>query len=382
MRNDISKPNLNKETIAVSSLFFVLGLAFATWAARIPSIRDSAMLIPATLGYALLARGIGSVVMLPLTALLINKFGSKKSAILFGALTSVTLIPLALSPNWWVLSLALIVTGASGGGYNLSMNSLASNLEHRAATPKMSRIHSMFGVGNLSGALLGFVAANLGLDPLMHFTLVSIMLAGINIWAFTHIPEDEEDEGIAPPTFARPPRGIMYLGMMLFLAGTTESSVMNWVALFYSDFLNAGEVIAPAGYAIYAAALLMMRFMGDVLRSKFGVRKILTTSTIFASLGIIFAVLAQNLYLSSMGIFMLGIGVALVFPFVFSVAGKVNASALALVMTFGSIGEMVSQPIMGEVVQNFGLNGGFFVIAGVVLIISGMAWNSELLREA
>ena len=382
MSTENTTPNLNKENLAVSSLFFVLGLAFATWAARIPAIRDSAMLIPATLGYALLARGIGSVVMLPVTAILINKIGSKKSAMLFGALTSITLIPLAFSPNWWVLAGALIITGAAGGGYNLAMNSLASNLEYRAATPKMSRIHSMFGVGNLTGALIGFLAANAGLGPLVHFTIVSVLLGGINLWAFTHIPEEKADERVVSPTFSKPAKGILWLGIILFLAGATESTMMNWVALFYSDFLQAGEQIAPAGYAIYAAALLIMRFMGDGFRSRFGVRKLLTTGAVMSALGVVLAVLAQNLYLSSVGIFMLGAGVALIFPFVFSVAGKVSASALALVMTFGSLGEMISQPIMGEVVQYFGLNGGFYVIAGVLAVICIMAWNSELLREA
>lgn len=351
-------------------------------ASRIPAIRDSALLIPATLGYALLAKGIGLVAMMPVSAMLINRVGNRKAAIIFGMVFTFSLLPLALSPNWWVLSVAQLVFGGSSGGFNLAMNSLGSDLEVRLGRPKMSTIHSWFGVGNLFGAIVGTGASSALLSPLVHFFIVSMLLAVLQIWAFRHIPAGETTATtVQQPSFSWPGWPILWLGIMLFLAGATEASVMNWVALFYEDFLKASEKIAPIGYVSYAAALLLMRFLGDRLRRSFGARNLVGSGTGIAALGVLIAIYSPTVWVATAGIFMMGAGVALTFPFIFSVAGKAGASALAVVMMLGSIGEMVSQPIMGKVVEHFQLDGGFLFITGALLLTSIMAWNSKLLKE-
>ena len=103
----------SSEFIAICAVFFLIGFNFSTWASRIPAIRDSALLIPATLGYALLARGIGSVTMIPVTGWLINKYGAHKTAYYFGCVVSLSLVPIFLSPNWIDLAISLIIFGGA-----------------------------------------------------------------------------------------------------------------------------------------------------------------------------------------------------------------------------------------------------------------------------
>ena len=107
----------------------------------------------------------------------------------------------------------------------------------------------------------------------------------------------------------------------------------------------------------------------------------ITTGTLISVGGILLAILAEQLWISSVGIFAMGAGVALTFPFIFSITGKISPNALATVMIMGGVGELISQPIMGVIVQHHQLDGGFYTIAGIVLLTSIMAWNSKLLRE-
>ncbi len=374
------KKALRLEFIAICAVFFVIGFNFSTWASRIPAIRDSALLIPATLGYALLARGIGSVVMLPITAWLIHIFDARKTALIFGWIISLSLVPIAFSPNWIVLAASMIIMGAAIGGFNLSINALGASYEKRSGLPRMSTIHSWFGVGNLSGAVLGTIAAGLMISAQLHMIVISVLMFIVVIVAFKFIPKDA-DSAIRKPGLEWPDRPVLWLGAIIFMAACTEASIMNWVALFYSDYLGTGEGLAAIGYTTYAVALLMMRFTGDRLRAKFGSRNLITTGLLVAVSGIILAIIAEQLWVSSIGIFALGAGVALTFPFIFSITGKISPNALATVMIMGGIGELISQPVMGAIVQHHQLDGGFYTIAIIVLLTSLMAWNSKLLRE-
>ena len=378
-RQKDNKKALAHEFIAICAVFFLIGFNFSTWASRIPAIRDSAFLIPATLGYALLARGIGSVVMMPITSWLVNKFGARNTAYYFGWVVVFSLIPVAYSPNWIFLALSLAIMGGAGGGFNLAINALGAAYELRVGRPRMSTIHSWFGVGNLSGAVLGTGAAAILITAQIHMISATILMLIVVIISFRFIPDEKAT--IKHPGLTRPEPTILWLGVIIFLAACTESSIMNWIALFYSDYLGTGERIAAIGYTVYASSLLMMRFFGDRLRFNFGAQKLIIVGTMLASVGIIFAIITQNLVISSIGIFLMGGGVALTFPFVFSIAGKISSNALATVMIFGGIGELISQPVMGVIVQNYNLDGGFYTIAGVVLLTSAIAWKAKLLRE-
>ncbi len=373
--------SFKNETIAVSATFFLIGACFATWASRIPAVRDIALLVPVTLGYVLLARGLGSVFMLPISAVLVQKLGARKMAQISGWVVALSLIPVALSPNWIVLSIVMAIAGAAFAVFNLSINALASNLETRMGTSKMSMIHSWFGVGNLTGAGLGAIFSAQSISALTHFMLFGAAMGITLIVIFRDIPDERATKESKKKGFYIPEFAVIWLGLILFFAATIEASTMNWIALFYTDFLNTAESIGAIGYLVYAAALLIMRFFGDRLRNRFGAGKVIATGCVVSASGILLSVLVPNVWISSIGFFLLGGGIATVFPFVFSVAAKNSAHALATVMIFGAFGEMLSQPAMGQVVNRFNLDGGFIFIAIVVVAMGALSWTAKLLKE-
>ncbi len=69
---------------AAPMLFLLLGLIYATWAARIPAIRDGLSMNPAQLGIVLLCAGIGAVISFPLAAWLVGRFGARYGALVAG----------------------------------------------------------------------------------------------------------------------------------------------------------------------------------------------------------------------------------------------------------------------------------------------------------
>ena len=77
-----------KSILAVSFALFNLGLAFATWASRVPDVRDAALLTATTLGYVLLFRGLGTVIMMPIIAWALPNFGAKRVALFMGSMVA------------------------------------------------------------------------------------------------------------------------------------------------------------------------------------------------------------------------------------------------------------------------------------------------------
>ena len=59
--------SVERASIAVFAVFFLNGFNFATWAARLPAIRDGLDFSPAQMGLLLLVGSVGSLVALPLS---------------------------------------------------------------------------------------------------------------------------------------------------------------------------------------------------------------------------------------------------------------------------------------------------------------------------
>lgn len=369
-----------QQLIATCAAFFILGAAFATWASRIPAIRDIASLTPITLGYVLLGKGIGMVIVMPLVTMAINKFGAKKAAFSFGLFVVGTLIFMAISPTWQMLSFVLFISGAASSGYNISINALGSIIEAETGRSHMSTIHSWFGVGNFAGALMGTLLAAKGFEAVTHFWGMAAILILVLSFLYRYLPEDEPDHEAQNRGFKMPDGGLLWLGVILFLAASVEESINNWVALFFTDHIGTTDGVAPVGYAAYAGSLLLMRLFGDRLKPRFGSRTLLATGSSIAALGILVAILSPNAIIATLGFIAVGGGVALTFPMVFSAAGREGAVALASVATIGAIGGMASQPLMGVLVENFQLTGGFLFIVVCLLLIAYASWKAKLLR--
>ena len=368
------------ELYAVCASLSVLGIAFSTWASRVPDVRDAAVLTAATLGYVLLVRGTGTITMMPVVAMSINNLGARKTTLIMGIIVVLSLVPIAFVTNWIALSVVLFVVGAGSSSYNIAVNALGSKVETETGKSHMSKIHSWFGIGNLSGALLGTLATRFAVSTKIHFSIISVICLVIILSAYRFLPRDEPHPGAERPKFKWPHGGLIAIGIICFLASAIEGSINNWVALFFSDHVQVKEGFAPVGYTVFAGSLLMMRLIGDRLKTRFGARTLLMAGPSTAAVGLLIAVFAPGVVLAGAGMFLAGAGVALTFPMIFSAAGREGAIALTSVATFGYVGGMISQPVMGWIVTEFKLAGGFIFIALAALSVSILASRARLLR--
>ncbi len=375
---------------ALPALFLLLGLAYASWTARIPALRDALALGPAQLGLVLLGGGIGAVASFPLAAWLAAHYGARGAAWRAGLALLLALPCLALAPGMAELAALMFVLGAASSCFDVAINGLGAAAEKTAGRSIMSLLHAWFCVGTLSGALLASMLAALGLAPPAHFGLVSLLLAPPLWLAWRMLPDDRPPLADAAANAAADsaahwlhlPHGpLLALGIIGFCGSITEGAIAEWSGLFMKDHLGVGDGVAPLAFAAFAGSMLLARLQADGLKDRFSARRVVVHGSLLAAVGIFIALLSPALGPSLLGFALAGAGVAAVFPFVFSAAGRHGALALAGVATMSYSGGLIGPPWIGFLAHSFGLQAALAFVGLLSLVVAAAASRSRLLAR-
>jgi MFS family permease len=179
----VTSPALRRSRVAVTSFFFILGVATATWAARLPAVKAALHLSDGRLGLALFAFPVGSVLTLALSGRIADRFGTIRVLRLGGLLVPIAMIPIAVAPDLPALMAALAVYGATAGLLDVAMNAAAARLELGYDRPIMSSLHAGYSIAGLAGAGIGGLSAWLGIGLLPAFAATAAALAGLGLLA-------------------------------------------------------------------------------------------------------------------------------------------------------------------------------------------------------
>jgi len=191
----VTAPELRRSRAAIFAYFFVLGVAFAVWAARLPAIKQSLHLSDAQLGLALFAVPAGSVLTLALSGRIVDRFGAVRVLRIAGVLSPAALVLVGLAGNLAGLMATLAVYGALAGLLDVSMNACGARLELGYGRPIMSSLHAGYSIAGLAGAGIGGISAWLGVSPLPTFaaTAAALVILGLLAGPRVALPEAEAD---------------------------------------------------------------------------------------------------------------------------------------------------------------------------------------------
>ena len=364
---------------AVATLFLVNGVLFSTWVSRIPAIEAGRGLTHATLGLYLFVLALGAMISMPLTGMLISRFGSDRVC-RFALLIYAGMLPLlALAPSALTFALALFGFGIGHGSLDIAMNAQAVAVEKAYRRPIMSSFHALWSTGGLTGAALGGGIAALGLTPATHFALMAALLGVVGWTTFRDLLPFEAPGEIADlekqALFPLPSRGLLALGAIALCIMMGEGAMADWSGLYLRKILTTSEGFAAAGYAAFSIAMAGGRFFGDKLSGHFGPVALVRGSTSFALFGLLLILLAPWSSVTLVGFACVGLGFATIIPQVFSAAGHrsgVDAgTALASVATLGYFGFLLGPPIIGFAAGVVGLHAAMgLLLASTALAVA------------
>jgi DHA1 family tetracycline resistance protein-like MFS transporter len=272
----------------------------------------------------------------PILGRLSDRYGRRPLLIFSQAGTALSFMILGLSRDFWVMLLARMLDGASGGNILVAQAYVAdvTTPEHRARG--MGLIGMAFGIGFILGPLLGGLLLALPVDSHWRLRLPFLVAAGFSTVAWvlvlTQLPESRLVENQLPEAA----RVVSWHGLldMVSLPGVGRLVLTGFLAVFafaafegtFALFLGRqiGWDARAAAFAFAGIGFLSATVQGGLIRRlvpRFGEARLIVAGLVLVILG--FAGLAQALGAAALGLSMalLAIGQGLLSP---SIAGLLS----------------------------------------------------------
>lgn len=378
---------VEKASIAVFLVFFLNGFNFASWAARLPAIRDGLGFDPAQMGLLLLVGAVGSLVALPLSGMVIERLGARRTVLAFAILNASGLVVASIGVALGqvpVVGLGLVLFGVGTGVWDASMNVEGAVVEQHLGRTIMPRYHAGFSFGTVAAAGVAAVAAGLHVPVVVHIPIAVVLsVIGVAFAVRAFLPAaDEPDVRHASEKPEKGARGALaawleprtlLIGLVVLAAALTEGSANDWVSLAVVDGFDVPHALGALAFAIFVTAMTAMRWFGTLLLDRYGRVAILRLCGALSLVGLVTFALAGHLGLAIVGIVIWGAGAALGFPVGMSAAADdpIRAAArVSVVSTIGYSAFLAGPPLLGLLAQHVGYRHALLVI--VVPVVLGL----------
>jgi MFS family permease len=392
IRTERPTAEVSAARLAVFVAFIGSGFGFASWASRIPQVRDQLHASPSVLGLILLALAAGSLIALPLSGILVTRIGAARSVALMAGLVALGLVVVGAGAHVgiWAVVVGLFLMGFGNGAWDVAMNVEGAAVEQRLGYSIMSRFHAGFSLGTVLGALGGAGAVVVGLSVTIHLIVVAALLA-VFIPAFAlrgflqaapPSPSRSHDHGGTEPRRRHPlqawtePRTLL-IGVFVLCMAFTEGTGNDWLAVAMIDGYHTSAVAGPLTFAVFLTAMTAGRWFGPRLLDRHGRVISVRTSALIALVGLLLVVFGQLVPLAILGAALLGLGTALGFPVGMSAAADDPARSAARVSVVASIGYtafLAGPPLIGFLGDHVGVLHALTVTAallGLAALIAG-----------
>lgn len=352
------------------ALFFIAGMAYASWGVHVPTVRDKFHLEPAALSLALFVLTGGSIAATVGNAKWIARAGTRRACLVGGLVMSVSMALILLAPTYALMLPVLAAFGAGMATMDVAMNAEASAVEQALGRPIMSSLHGMFSIGGMIGAGVGGIALGHGVPSTVHMLLAGLVCAGVLAIAcpvvLPHVPHSESHHEGARSSRWRSPV-LWALGAVALIALIAEGAMYDWAAVYMRDIVHSTPAFASAGYAAFTGAMAAGRFAGDAVRARFGAVQLVFVSAALACAGMVGALVLPFSITALAGFAMMGIGLANMMPVLFAAAMRVKgihaAEGLAHVASIAYVGLLFGPVLIGGVAQATNLSIGLSVVA-------------------
>lgn len=367
--------------IAVTILFFFFGGISASWASRIPTIKDAFGVNDSAWGFVLLYISIGTLISLPFAGKIIEKIGSKKATLIFLLCYFVLLVGIGYWDILWQLKANLIVFGAISNITNISINTQAIKISKQYKGQIIGSLHGTWSIGGFAASWLGAEMISSYVPPLEHFIYFSSVGILFSLLMFKYLINEETKENTIGNSinkgkkgFQLPDKNLIILGLLAFFALVAEGTMTDWSSEYMKHITLAPVELIGYGLTAYMFTMASGRFISDFTVRRFGEKKTLFICGLLLLIGLGSSVVFPSTYATIFSFMIVGLGVSAVVPMAYNLAGQSKTTppqqALTLITSIGFIGFFLGPPIIGFIAQSSSLKTAFAIIAFFGLAIS------------
>ena len=389
-------PEVARARRLLIGLYFLTGMAVATWLARLPSIRTALHLSASELGAVLVVGSVGSLAMVVVAGGLTNRWGSKRALLTGAVLFSIGNALVGLAPavgSVPLLAFGVLVSSSSYALASVSLNLETLVIERRMGRTVVPQFHAGFSVGSVTGSLIGAAVSWAGVPVVAHFLAASVVTLVWRVIAVpgavlphapaVAVPADQEVPARRGASFrsafaAWRERRTLVIGVIVMTVALSEGSANNWLTIAVVDGFTQTEAVAAVIFGVFVGSMMVARLLGTYVINRFGRVSILVASAVSSLIGVLTFGLAPSLPAATLGAVAWGLGAGLVFPIaVASVSGDRlrMAGRVAVVSAFASVASIVAPPMIGLAAEAFGIRRALLFITGGFVVSILLARN-------
>ena len=293
--NDTRRDGARSARVAISVVFLVNGVTFASWMPRLPEIQDRLGISDAALGITLVGAGVGGLAASGFSGRLVDRFGSRTMTLVTSAGLSMALPLMGIAPTALLVFCSLIVLGSLDGLTDVAMNAQAVELQRRVGRSIITRFHALWSAGAVTGGIIASRAAAAGISLRTQLLITAAVLVATTLIAARWLLpdrrafEDAHEAAPSPRVGSRAIIGRLFLvGLAIALA---EAPPNEWAALLMTDRFDLGPGAAGLGFVAVASGMLVGRVVGDHVTDRYGLERTRRGGAGLAAVGVLIATL-------------------------------------------------------------------------------------------
>ncbi|MFC8192176.1 MFS transporter [Cellulomonas sp. NPDC057328] len=409
-------PGLARARWLLVGLFALAGIAFSSWLARIPTVRDLLDLSTADLGLLLLVGSIGSLLTVTASGAVLQRLGSRRVLLVSTVVLGTALVLEGVGPtvgSRGLLGVGIFLNGVAVALGNVAINVESGRIERAIGRTVIPQFHAAFSIGAVVGSGVGAVASATGVPlvvqmPATAAVVVVWRLASLRGVVLPPTPAEREARaaasavvtpadvtpadavpGRAARTLPRVPvrvrRGAariasaldawreprtLLVGVVVLAAAFSEGAANNWLSLAVVDGFGSTEAVGGVVLGVFVASMTAVRLLGTRLLDRYGRVAVLRASGAASVVGLLVFGFAPTLPLAGAGVALWGLGAALAVPIGIAAASDDPlraAGRVAVVSAFASVASLVAPPVLGLAAEAVGARHALVLITAAMI---------------
>lgn len=355
----------SKQRIALSTFFFLSGLCFSSWAARIPTIKTTLDINEAELGSLLLVMPVSQFVGIPLSGWLVSKYDSRWPLVFAFVFHALFLVMIGFSDSIFLLVIAIFFFAFFMRIFNIAINTQSITLQKKYNKKINGSFHGLWSLGGIAGVGFTTLMIAFGLNIHTHYIIIAIITLLSTFAAFPHLLTEDRSPTGNKLNFGKPDTQILLLGILIIFAAICEGGMFDWSGVYFKEVI--GVEIFTAGYLIFMTCMALSRFVSDAIVSKIGMKSTYMLSSLMMTFGMSLAVIFPNFWMAMIGFSLVGLGTAAIIPMTFLLAGTSEkyspGMALSIIATYAMVGILIGPVLIGYLAHAFNLRVSFLFLA-------------------
>lgn len=377
-------------------VMFSMGIAITASTTRFAEIKVAVGASDQFFGTVLSWSAFGGLLGTLLAARLSHRFGTRRVIQVAGIVMMVAAGGYGWATSVWQLGLAAIFGGLGYSTMNVAINAQGVEIESGLGRTVMPQLHGVWSVGALAAALIGnFVTAFTSVQ--LHLTLNTLLgLAGLALATRGLLPADHQshhtDVASTRVSWNRGWTGPIIIAIAFAFGMIADAGAFDWSAIHLHEDLGIALGLNSLGVTVFLLAQITGRLGGGRVVDRFGMSPSVRFAAIFGAIGYAVGLLvseklpagsASALVVMLVGIYCLGLGVALIPAAFFAAAGRIPSlptpTGIARVTLLLNLSVLVLKPTVATIAEFSTLTIALLCTAGSLLAVG---WFGRVLAPS